>query len=136
MPHYQKVMLLKLGRGNEPAARTSVTSASFVINGETLMPSYKQQFEELQEKLTASVKLNIEYRKEIKTLEAEKEEMMEKLEIRREMHDELFDSHQSLVENIMNMNSKNDEMQNSNELSARVIRKLLNAMDKMEEDMA
>ena len=96
------------------------------------MPSYKQQFEELQEKLTASVKLNIEYRKEIKTLEVEKEEMMEKLEIRREMHDELFDSHQSLVENIMNMNSKNDEMQNSNELSARVIRKLLNAMDKME----
>jgi predicted nuclease with TOPRIM domain len=100
------------------------------------MPSYKQLVEDLQEKLTASVKLNIEYRKEIKTLEAEKEELNEKLEIRKEMHEDLFDSHQSLVEKIMNMNSKNDEMQNSNELSARVIRKLLNAMDKMEGDLA
>jgi hypothetical protein len=82
------------------------------------MASYKQQNVELMERLTAAVGKMIEQEDEIRNLSFEVVSLKEKLDLERTARKDL------------------KEMQDSNELSARVIRKLLDSMDQMEKDLA
>jgi len=131
MPHYPRVMSLKLGRVSERDVRVFATSETFVISGknltkgETTMASYKQQNVELMERLTAAVGKMIEQEQDITNLRFENLSLRESIETE---HKRLVDDEHLNSE----LKKSLREMQESNELSARIIRKLLNAMDKME----
>ena len=89
------------------------------------MASYKQQNIELMERLTAAVGKMIEQEQDITNLRFENLSLRESIETE---HKRLVDDEHLNSE----LKKSLREMQESNELSARIIRKLLNAMDKME----
>ena len=93
------------------------------------MASYKQQNVELMERLTAAVGKMIEQEDEIRNLSFEVVSLKEKLDLEQTASLKVQESDYNLKKNLQ-------EMQESNELSARVIRKLLDSMDEMEKDLA
>jgi FtsZ-binding cell division protein ZapB len=93
------------------------------------MATYKQQNVELMERLTAAVGKMIEQEQDITNLSFEVVSLKEKLDMERTASLKVQESDYALRKDLK-------EMQDSNELSARVIRKLLDSMDQMEKDLA